>query len=75
MNFRSVSVFAAFLLVLGLAYAAYWNSAASTLRTRLEAWAEARRADGGQVEYQSLYVRGFPLELRAEAKQVRGDVD
>ena len=71
MNFRSVSVFAAFLLVLGLAYAAYWNSAASALRTRIEAWAEARRADGGQVAYQSFYVRGFPLELRAEAKQVR----
>lgn len=71
MKFRSVSVFAAFLLVLGLAYAAYWNSAASALRTRIEAWVEARRADGGQVDYQSFHVTGFPLELRAEAKQVR----
>lgn len=71
MNFRSVSVLAAFLLVLGLAYAAYWNSAATMLRTRIEAWAEARRADGGQVAYESFQIGGFPLELRAEAKQVR----
>lgn len=38
-----------------------WYAIASTIQTRLEAWAEARRAEGLTVTHGGLAVAGFPL--------------
>ncbi len=41
-------------------YAAYWVLGAQAARMALPAWAEERRAEGWQVEWQDLRLRGFP---------------
>ena len=40
-----------------------WFISANSLRDNIEAWAEARRAEGYVVEYQGVEVSGFPFRL------------
>jgi len=46
-------------------YGLYWNYLAGQLLDGLECWAEARRAQGYQVDYGPVQVAGFPFWLRA----------
>lgn len=43
-----------------LAYGGWWAYAAQTLRSDVEAWFAALRADGWQADYSDLTMRGFP---------------
>lgn len=63
---RIVALFAAALIVAGLGYTAYWFHVAASLRKGLDDWAAHHRAQGWQVEWQSLETGGFPLHLRLE---------
>ncbi|SFR58477.1 DUF2125 domain-containing protein [Litoreibacter janthinus] len=47
-------------LVAASAWAAYWVVGATASQKATEGWLEARRAEGWQVEYSDLKVRGFP---------------
>ena len=47
-------------LVAATAWAAYWVVGATASQKATESWLEARRAEGWQVEYADLKVRGFP---------------
>ncbi|RLJ60662.1 hypothetical protein BCF46_0865 [Litoreibacter meonggei] len=47
-------------LVAATAWAAYWVVGATASQKATEGWLEARRAEGWQVEYSDLKVRGFP---------------
>ncbi len=70
MRLRPLSVAVAFVLLLLLAWTAYWSTAASRLKGWVEAWAAAERARGSTVDFADLTVAGFPLELRLEARAV-----
>jgi hypothetical protein len=48
------------ILVAATAWAAYWVVGATASQKATEGWLEARRAEGWQVEYSDLKVRGFP---------------
>lgn len=71
MRLRPLSVVAAFVLLLVLAWTAYWSAAANRLKGWIDAWAAAERAGGSVVDYADLRVSGFPLELRLDAGAVR----
>lgn len=47
-------------VVAGLAWAGYWVFGATASQKATEGWLESRRAEGWQVEYSDLSVRGFP---------------
>lgn len=47
-------------LVAATAWAAYWGIGATASKKATKAWLEARRAEGWQVEYSDLKLRGFP---------------
>lgn len=47
-------------LAAATAWAAYWVIGATASQKATEAWLDARRAEGWQVEYTDLTVRGFP---------------
>ncbi|MEP3346881.1 MAG: DUF2125 domain-containing protein [Litoreibacter sp.] len=47
-------------LVAATAWAAYWVIGATASQKATESWLDARRAEGWQVEYSDLSVRGFP---------------
>jgi hypothetical protein len=51
------------------AYGAWWLYAAGRLHQGVDAWAEAQRAHGWQIELEDVAVRGFPFRLRAEARR------
>ncbi len=53
-------------IVVAAAYSAYWFVAAGWLRDGVDAWSEARRAEGLAVERQGLELSGFPFRLVAE---------
>ena len=53
------------------AYTIYWFTLADQIEIGIKKWAEARRADGMVVEYNSLEVTGFPLRMQAQATNVR----
>ena len=71
MRLRPLSVAAAFVLLLALAWTAYWSTAAARLKSWVEDWAVAERARGATVDYADLAFSGFPLELRLSAGAVR----
>ncbi len=52
------------LVLFGAGYTAYWRYAASKLEAGLVAWAEARRAEGDAVKWDTATVGGFPLAFR-----------
>lgn len=56
--------------ILALGYGIWWWRAASVLETRIQAWIDAGKADGGSVEIGTLKIDGFPLWLRAKAATV-----
>ncbi len=58
-------------IVAAAAYSAYWFVAAGWLRDGVDAWFEARRAEGLAVEHQGLAVSGFPFRLVAEVAAPR----
>lgn len=70
MRLRPLSLIAAFVLLLVLAYTAWWVSASWQLRRGIEAWAEQQRALGNTVGYADLTVGGWPLSLDASARDV-----
>ncbi|EPX80680.1 DUF2125 domain-containing protein [Litoreibacter arenae] len=47
-------------VVAATAWAAYWVVGATASQKATEGWLDARRAEGWQVEYSDLKVRGFP---------------
>lgn len=71
MRLRPLSIAAAFVLLLLLAYTAYWVSAAWQVRRLVEGWVEQQRAAGAAVAYSDFAVSGWPLELDAGADVVR----
>lgn len=70
MRLRTVSVAVTVLLLVLLAYTAWWVSAARQLRHGVEDWAAQQRAAGTSVEYGGLTVAGWPLELAASADRI-----
>jgi hypothetical protein len=52
------------LVVLIGGYTAYWRYAEDKLETGLEAWTEARRAEGYDVKWDTATVGGFPFAFR-----------
>jgi len=56
---------AAFLVILGTAYAAYWHIMAGRLEQGIERWAEEQRDHGLQAGWTDIVIDGFPLRLRA----------
>ena len=56
---------AAFLVILGTAYAAYWHIMAGRLEQGIERWAEEQRGHGLQAGWNDIVIDGFPLRLRA----------
>lgn len=61
-----------FIVVLAIiACTIYWFVLEDQIENGIEKWAEARRADGMVVEYNSLEVIGFPLRMQAQATNVR----
>lgn len=55
--FRVILAFCSFCAVL---YSGYWGAGRITLPRAIEAWAEDRRAEGWQVAWSDLSLRGFP---------------
>lgn len=56
----------AFVVILAaLAWSGFWFWSAHALRAEIEAWFDARRAEGWQAEYTDLFIRGFPNRLDA----------
>lgn len=68
---RPASVILAFLLLLILAYTAWWASAAWQVRAGIERWAAEQRDSGADVTYEGLTVDGFPLELAVSLRNAR----
>lgn len=67
---RTRIVAAAIVVALMLAaYGGWWLHAAGMLHRAIDAWAEARRAQGWQVELADVTVQGFPLRLEAVAQR------
>lgn len=63
---------AALLLAVAFAlYAGWWFHLAGRVRGEVERWAEARRAEGWEVAYESLEVVGFPFTLAARLEAPR----
>lgn len=56
---------AAFLVILGTAYAAYWHLMADRLEQGIERWAEEQRSHGLEADWTDFVIDGFPLRLRA----------
>ena len=54
-----------------IAYTIYWFALADGIAQGITKWAEARRAEGMVVEYNSLEITGFPLRMQAQATNVR----
>lgn len=70
MKRRSLAIAAAAIVTgLGMAWAIGWHHIASTLRDRLEAWAEARRAEGLTVTHAGLAVEGFPFAWQVQVNE------
>ena len=62
---RRLPVFlAATAAVVACAYSFYWYYVAGELRDGLGPWAEARRADGLAISWQTLAVEGYPFRFR-----------
>ncbi|MCH2393257.1 DUF2125 domain-containing protein [Oceanibaculum sp.] len=62
---------AAFLVILGTAYAAYWHLMAYRLEQGIERWAEQQRAQGVEAGWRELTFDGFPLQFRARLSAPR----
>jgi len=73
MLLRRASVTLAFLLVLFLAYTAWWAAAAWQIRQGIEGWLEAERAAGGSIRQGALRIDGFPGDIRITAEEVQLD--
>ena len=64
---RRFPLIAAGLVVLACAaYAGYWFHVAGQLRDGIPAWAAAQRAQGYELAWQALEVRGFPFAFRVQ---------
>lgn len=53
------------IVALSAAISVAWRYGSSAFREGIVAWAEARRADGVQVDYSSVTLQGFPFRLQA----------
>ncbi|MSP42993.1 MAG: DUF2125 domain-containing protein [Alphaproteobacteria bacterium] len=53
-----------------IAYTVYWFALAGKIERGIAAWAEARRAEGMVVKYDTLEVTGFPLRVQPQAANV-----
>lgn len=64
-SFRRLAIAALALLIVAFgAYGYYWYWMAGKLREGLEPWAEARRAEGYRVQWDSVTIGGFPGAFR-----------
>jgi len=70
MRLRPVSVALSFLLLLLLAYAAWWSSAIRQLRAAVDDHIAQVEADGGEVTFAALEAGGFPLDLTLTARDL-----
>jgi len=70
MKIRPLALVGAVILLLFLAYTAWWASAAARLRVWVQDWVETQRAAGAKLDYAGLEIGGFPLELRAHAREI-----
>jgi hypothetical protein len=71
MRLRTVSLFATFFILIGLAYTAFWNAAAHRLQGWIDGWIEARRAEGARIETAGVAITGFPLRLIADIRDLQ----
>lgn len=60
---RIVPLAASTLVLLALGWTGFWYYAAGQVRAKLDAWAEAQRAQGYTVAYDDVSVSGYPLRL------------
>jgi hypothetical protein len=70
MRLRPVSVALALLLLLVLAYTAWWVSAANQLKNAVAEQAERLRASGHEVTYEGPEAGGYPLALSASVRNL-----
>ena len=68
MRYTALSVIVVLAII---AYTIYWFVLAGQIERGIAKWADARRADGMVVEYNSLEVTGFPLRMQPQATNVR----
>ena len=61
---RLALLFAGLVAMVAAAYAVYWHEIADGLRRNLDPWAEARRAEGYAIAWQSAELDGFPFRFR-----------
>lgn len=66
---RIVLVVLAIVLIAASAYSAYWFHVAGEMRKGVETWASQQRAEGWQVTWSDLDVRGFPGDVRARIRE------
>jgi hypothetical protein len=66
---RGLVTFVGFAVVLGL-YVGYWTLMARQLERQLDAWVEARRAEGIDISFGSQLVQGFPGRLHLKLKDI-----
>jgi len=65
---RGRTVVVAIVVALAVAaYGAWWLQAAARLHQAIDAWVEDNRTRGWHIELDNVAVRGFPLQLRAQA--------
>jgi len=70
MKRRSLAITAAAIVAgLSVAWTIAWYQIASTIRQRLESWAEARRAEGLTVTQTGLAVEGFPFAWQVRVNE------
>ncbi|MGF1553755.1 MAG: DUF2125 domain-containing protein [Paracoccaceae bacterium] len=69
---RLVKAVAGLVVLAALGWCGYWFAAASAQESGLEAWLDARRAEGWLAETQAVEIEGFPLafERRLEAPEL-----
>ncbi|MEO1038401.1 MAG: DUF2125 domain-containing protein [Pseudomonadota bacterium] len=61
----------ALLLIVLVAYTAYWLYAASQIQASMESWIAQNRASGYEIEHQGVRVIGYPLRFDARVAEPR----
>ncbi|HYE52542.1 MAG TPA: DUF2125 domain-containing protein [Azospirillaceae bacterium] len=70
MRLRPASVALSLLLLLVLAYTAWWVSASWTVRRALDDFAARQRAEGATLAYQGPEIGGFPFAVEATVRDL-----
>jgi len=72
MSARRLAILAVtFILFAATAYSLYWYHAAGQVQSRVESWAQSRRAEGWSATWQGMQVSGFPFRLNVRIIQPR----